>query len=111
MSVKNENAAGGESVVLEHPAAGGVYASLFEKINLNPVSELSALDIWQDAQAMSDATADERLTAGMPPFARSSGSARTTTTSCDSPSSASTGGRESALSVSISVPSGKRMCR
>ncbi|MDQ0628193.1 hypothetical protein QFZ44_000769 [Pantoea agglomerans] len=53
MSVKNENAAGGESVVLERPAAGGVYASLFKKINLNPVSELSALDIWQDAQAMS----------------------------------------------------------
>jgi type VI secretion system protein ImpC len=60
MSVQN-NIAGGESVVLERPAAGGVYASLFEKINLNPVSELSA-DIWQDAQAMSDATADERLT-------------------------------------------------
>lgn len=68
MSVKNENAAGGESVVLERPAAGGVYASLFKKINLNPVSELSALDIWQDAQAMSDATADERLTAGMQVF-------------------------------------------
>lgn len=51
MSVQN-NIAGGESVVLERPAAGGVYASLFEKINLNPVSELSALDIWQDAQAM-----------------------------------------------------------
>lgn len=68
MSVKNENAAGGESVVLEHPAAAGVYASLFEKINLNPVSELSSLDIWQDAQAMSDATADERLTAGMQVF-------------------------------------------
>ncbi len=45
MSVKNENAAGGESVVLERPAAGGVYASLFKKINLNPVSELSALDM------------------------------------------------------------------
>jgi len=68
MSVKSENAAGGESVVLERPAAGGVYASLFEKINLNPVSELSALDIWQDAQAMSDASADERLTAGMQVF-------------------------------------------
>jgi len=52
MSVNNENATGGESVVLERPAAGGVYATLFEKINLNPVSELSALDIWQDAQAM-----------------------------------------------------------
>lgn len=44
MSVKNENAAGNESIVLERPEAGGVYASLFEKINLNPVSELSALD-------------------------------------------------------------------
>lgn len=43
MSVQN-NTAGGESVVLERPAVGGVYASLFEKINLNPVSELSALD-------------------------------------------------------------------
>lgn len=68
MSVKNENAVSGESIVLERSQAGGVYTSLFEKINLNPVSELSALDIWQDAQAMSDATADERLTAGMQVF-------------------------------------------
>ncbi len=42
---------GGESVVSERPAAG-IYASLFEKINLDPVSELIALDIWQDAQAI-----------------------------------------------------------
>src|SRR5436190_20216805 len=68
MSVQNENIAGGESVTLEHPAAGGVYASLFEKINLSPVDKLSALDIWQDNQAMSDASADERLTAGMQVF-------------------------------------------
>ena len=68
MSVQNKDAAVGETLVLEHSAAGGVYASLFDKINLNPVSELSALDLWQDAQAMSDATADERLTAGMQVF-------------------------------------------
>jgi hypothetical protein len=68
MSVKNESVAESESVVLEQPLVGGVYASLFEKINLSPVSELSALDIWQDSQAMSDATADERLTAGMQVF-------------------------------------------
>ena len=68
MSVKNENATGGESLVLEPPEAGRVYASLFEKINLSPVRELRALDIWQDSQAMSDATADERLTAGMQVF-------------------------------------------
>ncbi|WP_306767944.1 hypothetical protein, partial [Martelella alba] len=68
MSVQNENAAVGEATVLERPAAGGVYASLFEKINLNPVSQLSDINIWQDSQAMSDATADERLTAGMKVF-------------------------------------------
>lgn len=68
MSVKNENAAGGESVVLERPQAGGVYASLFEKINLHPVASLSALDSWQDNQTMSDATADERVTAAMQIF-------------------------------------------
>ncbi len=68
MSVQNESVATGESVVLQGTQTGGVYASLFEKINLNPVTALSALDIWQDAQAMSDATADERLTAGMQVF-------------------------------------------
>lgn len=68
MAVNTESATTGDSVVLERPEMGSVYTSLFEKINLNPVSELSALDIWQDAQAMSDATADERLTAGMQVF-------------------------------------------
>ncbi len=68
MSVKNKYTTGSETVVLERSESGGVYVSLFEKINLNPVSELSALDIWQDAQVMSDATADERLTAGMQVF-------------------------------------------
>ncbi len=61
MSVKNEKGTSGESVVLERSVADGVNASLFEKINLNPLSELSALEIWQDAQAMSEATADELL--------------------------------------------------
>ncbi|ECU9385941.1 type VI secretion system contractile sheath large subunit [Salmonella enterica subsp. enterica serovar Newport] len=68
MSVKNESAASGESIVLSDPQEGSVYASLFEKINLKPVSELSALEIWQDEQAMSDAMANERLTAGMQVF-------------------------------------------
>ncbi|MCE9993710.1 type VI secretion system contractile sheath large subunit, partial [Enterobacter asburiae] len=55
----------GQTTVLQKAS---VYTSLFEKINLSPVSELSALDIWQDSQAMADATADERLTAGMQVF-------------------------------------------
>lgn len=68
MSVQNETYANGATTVLDRPAAGGVYASLFEKINLNPVSELSDLNVWQDNQAMSDATADERVTAAMQVF-------------------------------------------
>ncbi|XXN66223.1 type VI secretion system contractile sheath large subunit (plasmid) [Enterobacter ludwigii] len=68
MSVQNETHSNGATTVLDRPAAGGVYASLFEKINLNPVSELSDLNVWQDNQAMSDATADERVTAAMQVF-------------------------------------------
>ncbi|HAU5564357.1 TPA: type VI secretion system contractile sheath large subunit [Serratia fonticola] len=68
MSVQNETRSSGETTVLETPAAEGVYASLFDKINLNPVSSLSDLNVWQDNQAMSDATADERVTAAMQVF-------------------------------------------
>ncbi|EJZ0632437.1 type VI secretion system contractile sheath large subunit, partial [Escherichia coli] len=67
MSVQKENNVAGNAVFEMH-SGDSVYASLFEKINLNPVSALSALDIWQDPQAMSEASADERLTAGMQVF-------------------------------------------
>jgi len=49
MSVQNETSSAGASTVLDRPATGGVYASLFEKINLSPVSHLSDLNIWQDS--------------------------------------------------------------
>ncbi|WP_455864780.1 type VI secretion system contractile sheath large subunit [Pantoea agglomerans] len=65
MSVHNETASAGTTTVLDRPVAGGVYASLFEKINLSPVTHLSDLNIWQDSQAMSDASVDERVTAAM----------------------------------------------
>ncbi|MFZ4215218.1 type VI secretion system contractile sheath large subunit, partial [Pantoea endophytica] len=68
MPVQKNKPSSGETAVLERPVEGGVYASLFEKINLNPVSELSDLNVWQDNQAMSDATADERVTAAMQVF-------------------------------------------
>lgn len=56
MSVQNENASSaGETVVLERPEAGGVYASLFEKINLKPV-------LYDTA----DATANSRINARLP---------------------------------------------
>ena len=45
MSVQKENNVAGNAVSETH-SGDSVYASLFEKINLNPVSALSALDIW-----------------------------------------------------------------
>ncbi|MCP1439696.1 type VI secretion system protein ImpC [Erwinia persicina] len=65
MSVQNETSSAGTATVLDRPATGGVYASLFEKINLSPVTHLSDLNVWQDNQAMSDASVDERVTAAM----------------------------------------------
>ena len=66
MSVNNENTSSGtQTTVLERSETGGVYASLFEKINLNPVSGLSDINVWQDNQALADATADERVTAAV----------------------------------------------
>lgn len=66
MSVNNENTSSGtQTTVLEHSEAGGVYASLFEKINLKPVSGLSDINVWQDNQVLADATADERVTAAV----------------------------------------------
>ncbi|MFC0227510.1 type VI secretion system contractile sheath domain-containing protein, partial [Serratia aquatilis] len=70
MTVQEKNATGGNATTLdkEAPPAQGVYATLFEKINLNPVDQLSDLNVWQDNQAMSDASADERITAAMQVF-------------------------------------------
>lgn len=68
MSVKQQSTACHQSVALETSTASGVYAALFEKINLSPVSQLNALDIWQDNQTLADATVDERLTAGIQVF-------------------------------------------
>lgn len=68
MSTQNETLAAGHSAVPARQEAGGVYASLFDKINLNPVTHLSELNTWQDNQAMSDASADERVTAAMRVF-------------------------------------------
>ncbi|SET55236.1 type VI secretion system contractile sheath large subunit [Thorsellia anophelis] len=45
-----------------------VYASLFEKINLNPVDKMVNIDTFQDAEVLSDATADERVTAAVSVF-------------------------------------------
>ena len=46
----------------------GVYATLFEKINLTPISEMSDINAFQDNTLLADATADERVTAAVQVF-------------------------------------------
>ncbi|WP_418885467.1 type VI secretion system contractile sheath large subunit [Cronobacter dublinensis] len=47
---------------------GSVYASLFDKINLEPVTSLGDIDAWQDSQSLADASAGERVTAAVQVF-------------------------------------------
>lgn len=68
MSVNTENTKESQTTVLEHPQGGSVYASLFEKINLTPVATLGGLDTYQDNTALSETTADERVTAAVQVF-------------------------------------------
>ncbi|SAC11776.1 type VI secretion protein EvpB [Enterobacter hormaechei] len=66
MSVNSKTAsAQGQTIVLEKE---GVYASLFEKINLTPASSLGDINAFLDDAALSDAPAGERLTAAMQVF-------------------------------------------
>ncbi|WP_407222866.1 type VI secretion system contractile sheath large subunit [Enterobacter hormaechei] len=66
MSVNTETAsAQGQTTVLEKE---GVYASLFEKINLTPASSPGDINAFLDDAALSDAPAGERLTAAMQVF-------------------------------------------
>lgn len=66
MSLNTENgSAQGQTTVLEKE---GVYASLFEKINLTPASSLGDINAFLDDAALADASAGERLTAAMQVF-------------------------------------------
>lgn len=46
----------------------GIYSSLFGKINLNPVSELGDIEVYQHTEALSEVSADERVTAAVSVF-------------------------------------------
>lgn len=66
MSVNTETSlVQGQTTVLNKE---GVYASLFEKINLSPASSLGDINAFLDDTVLSDATAGERLTAAMQVF-------------------------------------------
>ncbi len=46
----------------------GVYRALFDKINLKPLEEMGSIDAFQSIDALSEATADERVTASVSVF-------------------------------------------
>src|SRR5690606_39170876 len=58
--------AGNATVVMKE--GQGVYASLFDKINLTPVSTLTDIEDFQHNDALSEASADERITAAVSVF-------------------------------------------
>lgn len=69
MSVNNESQNQNTGATLEKTLpAGGVYASLFDKINLTPVSKIGELDGFEDNTVMSETSADARVTAAVQVF-------------------------------------------
>lgn len=68
MSVQKTPHTSIESLVTEASESGSVYTSLFEKINLEPVSHLSDISAWQDETVMAEAGTNERVTAAVRVF-------------------------------------------
>ncbi|CAI8917640.1 MULTISPECIES: type VI secretion system contractile sheath large subunit [Pseudomonas] len=67
MSVEHSSAQSRGDTVLSEESQG-IYSALFSKINLNPVEELAGFDSFQDNEALSEASADERVTAAVSVF-------------------------------------------
>lgn len=69
MSVNNEsqNYTGGATIEKTLPQ-NGVYASLFNKINLTPVGEIGDLNGFEDNTVMAETSADARVTAAVQVF-------------------------------------------
>ena len=67
MSVEQSGSQSHGSTVLSENNSG-VYATLFSKINLSPVAELGGLEVFQNTEALSDVSADERVTAAVNVF-------------------------------------------
>ncbi|WP_313449865.1 type VI secretion system contractile sheath large subunit, partial [Pseudescherichia sp.] len=69
MSVNKESKNGvGSATVEKTLPQGGVYASLFEKINLTPVAELGDVNGFDDNTVMAETSADARVTAAVKVF-------------------------------------------
>jgi len=46
----------------------GVYHALFERINLKPLAEMGGIEAFQSVEVLSEASADERVTASISVF-------------------------------------------
>lgn len=67
MSVENANVQSRDVTVLSEDHQG-IYGALFEKINLSPVSELGDIEVFQSSEALSEVSAEERVTAAVSVF-------------------------------------------
>uniref|UniRef100_UPI003F6EB3E4 type VI secretion system contractile sheath domain-containing protein n=1 Tax=Enterobacter ludwigii TaxID=299767 RepID=UPI003F6EB3E4 len=63
-----QNTTAATAEVLEQEQSAGVYASLFKKINLSPVDQLSDIRGWRDEADMAEAGANQRVTAALGVF-------------------------------------------
>jgi type VI secretion system protein ImpC len=69
MSVNNESQNQTTGATLEKTLPqGGVYASLFDKINLEPVSEMDSINGYDDNTVMAETSANARVTAAVQVF-------------------------------------------
>ncbi|MFV0574448.1 MAG: type VI secretion system contractile sheath large subunit [Vibrio sp.] len=71
MSVNNSSQSSNDAQVTtveKEPSKGGVYASLFDKINLTPVAEIKDLNGFDDNIVMAETSADARVTAAVQVF-------------------------------------------
>lgn len=68
MSVEQSSAQAPLTKTLDEGSSHGVYGALFAKINLSPVAHLSGIEAFQNSEALSEASADERVTAAVSVF-------------------------------------------
>lgn len=66
MSIESSNVQSRGTTVLSEEK--GVYGALFGKINLNPIETLSSIEVFQNTEALSEVSADERVTAAVSVF-------------------------------------------
>ena len=67
MAVENSSEQSRGTTVLSEECKG-IYGALFNKINLNPVAKLGGIEVFQNVEALSEVSADERVTAAVSVF-------------------------------------------